>query len=199
MKWFLELLEIMMIKINKWNYLTTTITLQTLARYGVSPPSVGQGGGGWCDPPWRFQTKRRRAWRKRPVDCSRRVLAIGGIIFGPRSIFDPVMAGQRSFFWKFYDFSNLRVHISNTIYRSGMGPSPACSPFHSAQNEVFWCISVEYLGRIVLIDDAVSHRWRHRSDLWRFDVMTKILSGMHWGKFAPILGQLWPLKKQKKN
>ena len=28
----------------------------------------------------------------------------------------------------------------------------------STQNEVFLCISVEYLGRIVLIDDAVSHR-----------------------------------------
>ena len=63
-------------------------------------------------------------------------LAIGGIIFGPRSIFDPVMAGQRSYFRKFYDFSTLRVHISKTIYRSGMKPSPACSPFHSAQNEV---------------------------------------------------------------
>ena len=93
-------------------------------------------------------------------------LAIGGIVFGPRSIFDPVMAGQRSNFRKFYDFSTLRVHISKTIYRSGMGPSQACSPFNSAQNEVFWRISVEYLGRVVLINDAVSHRWRHRSDLW---------------------------------
>ena len=49
--------------------------------------------GGGCDPSWRFQTKRRRASRKRPADCSRRVLAIGGIMFGPRSIFHPVMAG----------------------------------------------------------------------------------------------------------
>ena len=73
---------------------------------------------------------------------------------------------------KFYDFSTLRVHISKTIYRSGMGPSPACSLFNSAQNEVFWCISVEYLGRIVLIDDAVSHWWRHRSDLWRHGSVT---------------------------
>ena len=82
------------------------------------------------------------------------------------------MAGQRSNFRKFYDFSTLRVYISKTIYRSGMGPSPACSPFISAQNEVFWCISVEYLGRIVLINDAVSHRWRHRSDLWRHGSVT---------------------------
>ena len=53
-----------------------------------------------------------------------------------------------------------------------MGPSPACSPFNSAQNEVSWCISVEYLGRIVLINDAVSHRWRHTSDLWRHGSVT---------------------------
>ena len=69
-------------------------------------------------------------------------------------------------------FSTSRVDGIKTIYRSGMKPSPACSPFNSAQNEVFWCISVEYLGRIVLIDDAVSHRWRHRSDLWRHGSVT---------------------------
>ena len=96
-----------------------------------------RGGGGLVRPPWLFQTKRRRASRKRPADCSRRLLAIGGIIFGPRSIFDQLMAGQRSNFRKFYDFSNLRVHISKTIYRSGMKPSPACSSFNSLQNEVF--------------------------------------------------------------
>ena len=69
-------------------------------------------------------------------------------------------------------FQLYRVHISKTIYCSGMKPSPACFPFNSAQNEVFWCTSVEYLGRIVLIDDAVSHRWRHRSDLWRHGSVT---------------------------
>ena len=61
------------------------------------------------------------------------------------------MAGQMSNFQKFYDFSTLRVRIFKTIKtidRSGMGPSPACSPFNSAQNEEFLCISVEYLGRI---------------------------------------------------
>ena len=62
---------------------------------------------------------------------------INGIIIGPRSIFDPVMAGQRSNFRKFYDFLTLRVNTSKTIYRSAMGPSPACSPFNSAQNEMF--------------------------------------------------------------
>ena len=49
-------------------------------------------------PPWRFQTKRRRVSRKRPADCARRVLAIGGIIFGPRSIFDPCMTDQGQIF-----------------------------------------------------------------------------------------------------
>ena len=83
-------------------------------------------------PPWRFQTKRRRASRKRPADCARRVLAIGGIIFGPRSIFDPVMAGQKSNFRKFRDFLVSRVRISKSIDRSGTKPSPACSPFNSA-------------------------------------------------------------------
>ena len=59
------------------------------------------------------------------------------LFLGPRSIFDPVVAGQRSNLRKFYDFSTIRVRISKTIYRSGMGHSPACSPFSSAQNEVF--------------------------------------------------------------
>ena len=75
-------------------------------------------------------------------------------------------------FGNFMIFLTLRDRISKTIYRSGMGPSPACSPFNSAHNEVFWCISLEYLGRMVLIDDAVLHRWRHRSDLWRHGSVT---------------------------
>ena len=82
------------------------------------------------------------------------------------------MAGQRSNLRKFYDFFNFTSPYQQNIYRSGMKPSPACSPFNSAQNEVFWCISVEYLRRIVLIDDAVSHRWCHRSDLWRHGSVT---------------------------
>ena len=46
--------------------------------------------------------------------------------------YDPVMAGQRSNFRKFHDFSTSRVVGIKTIYRSGMKPSPACSPFNSA-------------------------------------------------------------------
>ena len=105
----------------------------TLARKRCFATFAGVGGGGLVRPaPWRFQTKRRRPSRKRPADCSRRVLAIGGIIFGPRSIFDPAMAGQRSNFRKFHDFSTSRVDGIKTIYRSGMKPSSACSPFNSA-------------------------------------------------------------------
>ena len=58
-------------------------------------------------------------------------------MLGPRSIFDPVMAGQRSYFRKFSHFSTSRVHISKIICCSGMKPSPACSPFNYAQNEMF--------------------------------------------------------------
>ena len=62
-------------------------TCLTLARKPCFATFAGVRGGGGATPPWRFQTKRRRASRKRPADCSRRALAIGGIIFGPWSIF----------------------------------------------------------------------------------------------------------------
>ena len=88
----------------------------TLARKPCFATFAGVGGGvGATPPPWRFQTKRRRASRKRPADCSRRVLAIGGIIFGPRSIFDPVMAGQRSNFRKFHVFFQLHESMASKL------------------------------------------------------------------------------------
>ena len=59
-----------------------------------------------------------------------------------------------SMIFQLYESISAKLHI----YRSSMEPSPACFTLNSAQNEVFWCISVDYLGRIVLIDDAVSHR-----------------------------------------
>ena len=59
-------------------------------------------------PPWRFETKRRSASRKRSIDCSQRVLAIGGIFFDPRSTFDLVMPGQRSIFGEIDVFSTLQ-------------------------------------------------------------------------------------------
>ena len=71
----------------------------TLARIQcfVTFARTGEGAGA-PPPPCRFQTKRHRASKKRPADCSRRVIAISGIIFGPRSIFDLVMAGQSQIF-----------------------------------------------------------------------------------------------------
>ena len=54
--------------------------------------------GGWCDPP--------------PLGVSKQsVIELSGKdqqIFGTRSIFDPVMAGQRSNFRKFYGFFNFK-------------------------------------------------------------------------------------------
>ena len=74
--------------------LTVPLTLARIRCF----TTFGRTGG--CDPPpfWRFS---RLVYSR----LAYRVLAIGGIIFGPRSIFDPVMAGQRSNFRKFYDFS----------------------------------------------------------------------------------------------
>ena len=114
----------------------------TLARILCFATFAGAGG---VRPPWCFQTKRRRASRERPADFSRRLLAIGGIIFGPRSIFEPVMAGQMSNFRKFQDFCQIHKSISAKLSSYGSTMKP--SSFNSAQNEVFRCISVEYLGR----------------------------------------------------
>ena len=56
----------------------------TLARFLYFATFASGGGRGLVRPPWRFETKGRRAYRKKTADCSRRVLAIGGAIFGPR-------------------------------------------------------------------------------------------------------------------
>ena len=76
--------------------------------------------------------------KKIPVDCSRRVPAIGGefFFFGPRLIFDTVMRGQRSNFRKIDNVSTLHWHISKIINRSGLTLPSAYSPLNSDQNEV---------------------------------------------------------------
>ena len=53
-----------------------------------------RGGGGTT--PWRSAPDCRRASRKRPLDASRRDLAIAHIVFSPRSTFDLVKSGQMS-------------------------------------------------------------------------------------------------------
>ena len=63
-------------------------------------------------PPWRFETKRRSASRKRPIDCSQRVLAIGGIFFYPRSTFDV--------------FFNLQDNNDGAMADIAMKPLPSC-------------------------------------------------------------------------
>ena len=103
----------------------------------------------WCEPPpppRRFQTKRRRASRKRP--------AVVVLFLVLRQYLTQLWQVKGNIFGN-SDFSTLGVHISKTIYRSGMQPSPACSPFNSAQNEVFWCMSVECLGRLVLVSEQM--------------------------------------------
>ena len=54
------------------------------------------------------------------ADCSWRVLAFGGAIFDPKSIFDPVMSGLRSHFSKIDNFSTLHAYISNTMNLSDL-------------------------------------------------------------------------------
>ena len=76
----------------------------TLAGGGGNPHlgrafSIARPGRGVdATPFWRFKTKRRSASRKITIDCSRRVIAIGGIFFDPRLTFDLVMKGQKSIF-----------------------------------------------------------------------------------------------------
>ena len=77
-------------------------------------------------PPWRFETKRRSASRRRPIDCSRRVLAIGGIFFDPRSTFDLVMAGQRSIFGEINVFSTLQDNSNGAMADIAMKSLPSC-------------------------------------------------------------------------
>ena len=63
------------------------------------------GGGDRCDPHRVSKLMVVVLSEKKPADCPRRVLTIGGAFFGPWSIFDPVMKGQRSNFRKIDIFS----------------------------------------------------------------------------------------------
>ena len=65
-----------------------------------------------------------------------RVLAMGVRFFYPRSIFDPVLRGQRRNVRKIDNASTLHAYISKTMNRSDLKHSPACSSFNSKQNRV---------------------------------------------------------------
>ena len=77
-------------------------------------------------PPWSFETKRRSASRKRPIDGSRRVLAIGGIFFDPRSTFGLVMTGQWSIFGEIDVISTLQDNSDAAMANIAMKLSPSC-------------------------------------------------------------------------
>ena len=106
----------------------------TLARSGhFSTRTVGGGGG---TTPWRSVPDGRKASRKKPVDASRRDLAIAHIVFGPRSTFDLVMSGQRYNFRDKWHFLDLHARSGKSICRSDLKSSPACSLFNSEQDGV---------------------------------------------------------------
>ena len=68
------------------------------------------------------------------------------MFFDPRSIFDPVMAVQRSNFGGFWDFSTLRADIGKTIKDSDMGFSPACSLDNSLLDNMYFEASAPLLS-----------------------------------------------------
>ena len=102
-----------------------------------------QGGGG-CDPPGvsKLSVVELSGKNQRIAldEYSRLVVRF----FGPRSIFDPVMRGQRSNFREIGNFSNYIYCISKTIDRSDIRFSPACSPFNSQQ----YSVSLQFLDGI---------------------------------------------------
>ena len=76
--------------------------------------------------PWRFQTKRWSVSQQRPTEWARRVLAIGVIFFALRSIFDQVMAGQRSVLGKInVFFFTSRGNSDAVIVYIAMNPLPS--------------------------------------------------------------------------
>ena len=80
--------------------------------------SITRPGRGWVDatPPGVSKLSVVALREKRPIDCSRRVLAIGGIFFDPRSTFDLVMAGQRSIFGEI-DVFQLYKRIATELWQ----------------------------------------------------------------------------------
>ena len=70
--WLCEMGGTGMLEISEHHLLRSKTILSFNPRPRCFATFAGVGGGG-CNPPWRFQTKRRRASRKRPADYSRRV------------------------------------------------------------------------------------------------------------------------------
>ena len=100
--------------------------------------------------PWGFQTKRRRASRKGQHISFAEYLQMVVLFLALGQNLTQLRQAKGQIFRKSHMIVLVsRVHTCTTIYRSGMKPSPACSPINYAWNEMFSCNWVEYLGRIV--------------------------------------------------
>ena len=95
----------------------------------------GGRGGGLVRPPGvsKLSVVELSEKNSRLAYYSRKVLAIGGAICYSRSIFDPFMRGQMSFFAKYSIFFNFSCVYLKIINRSDLKPSPGCSPFNAEQ------------------------------------------------------------------
>ena len=74
----------------------------------------------------------------------------------------------------FFNFTSPYQQNYLSIYRRGMKPSTSVFPVQLCTEwgvlmHLGWIV---HLGRIVLIDDAVSYQWPHMSDLWRHRSVT---------------------------
>ena len=117
------------------------LLLLTLARF-LHFATLATGGRG--RPPWRLETKRLRAQRKEPADCSRRVLAIGSAFFfilGQK--LTPFWGSKVKFSgnWQFFKFA---LSYFKSIDRNDIRFSPAVprSIFNNICRYSFW---MEYM------------------------------------------------------
>ena len=100
----------------------------------------GRGGGGSLRPPG--VSKLSVAVREKiQIDCPRRVLAIGGIFFYPRSTFDLVMTGHRSIFGEIDVFQ-----INKTIATQLWQISP-----NNFYHRVRWTIGIILMYNLLLL------------------------------------------------
>ena len=116
-----------------------------------------RGGGGWYDPPWRSAPDGRRASRKKPIDASRRDLAIAYIVFNPRSTFDLVKSGQRSNFREKSTFLGIYTLIAAKVCVAAIWNLHQRVP-RSILNKIEcrYCIPLQYLAYVVLLSRTAS-------------------------------------------
>ena len=78
-------------------------------------------------PPWRFETKRRTASRKKTNRLLSASTRDWWYIFYPRSIFDLFMTGQRSIISDIDVFPTLQDNSDGAMADIAMKPLPSCS------------------------------------------------------------------------